>query len=180
MNTVGKRLQAMRKALNLKPHDITAKTTYSEEYVLKVEADKDPSPDGLIKTIAREFSIREEWLRHGTGSMKKNSQDMVRDKFLNQFNHLIYECNDSAMDEIEDSVAYQAVQQKISDMQESLLPVMPKDKQDLFDEYLNAENEYQSIISKLMFVRGLQFGIHLSKLLAIDSDKNYISMLIDT
>jgi transcriptional regulator with XRE-family HTH domain len=63
------RLKALRSALELTQSDFATKLNLSRSIVATYESGRAPVSDRTIADICREFNVREEWLRNGTGPM---------------------------------------------------------------------------------------------------------------
>lgn len=77
--SIGNRLKAIRKALNLNQTDFGARINLSQTTIGQYEKETRPLTERVISQLVNEFHINEEYLRHGTGDMFINRQpDLVR------------------------------------------------------------------------------------------------------
>ena len=67
--SIGKRLKAIRKALNLNQTDFGARINLSQTTIGQYEKETRPITERVISQLVSEFHINEEYLRHGTGDM---------------------------------------------------------------------------------------------------------------
>ncbi|MBO6293425.1 MAG: helix-turn-helix transcriptional regulator [Selenomonas sp.] len=67
--SIGKRLKAIRKALNLNQTDFGARINLSQTTIGQYEKETRPLTERVISQLVSEFHINEEYLRHGTGDM---------------------------------------------------------------------------------------------------------------
>ena len=69
--TIGERIKEVRKSNNLTQADFGKQVKISGASVSMIEKGINNPSDRTISLICREFGIREEWLRDGTGPMKE-------------------------------------------------------------------------------------------------------------
>ena len=69
MDTIGKRINEVRKYFSLNQTQFAKELSVSPSFVSKVEKDKETLSDSLIKLICLTWGINENWLRDGTGNM---------------------------------------------------------------------------------------------------------------
>lgn len=67
--SVGSRIKALRKALDLTQQQFADRLGIARGIVGKYEVDVSSPSDAVISLICREFSVREAWLRTGEGEM---------------------------------------------------------------------------------------------------------------
>ena len=67
--SIGKRLKAIRKALNLNQTDFGTRINLSQTTIGQYEKETRPITERVISQLVSEFHINEEYLRHGTGDM---------------------------------------------------------------------------------------------------------------
>ena len=67
--SIGKRLKATRKALNLNQTEFGAHINLSQTTIGQYEKETRPITERVISQLVCEFHINEEYLRHGTGDM---------------------------------------------------------------------------------------------------------------
>lgn len=68
--SIGKRIKQIRKELNLTMEAFGKQIGVTRNSISMIESEKNNPSDQSIRSICREFGIREEWLRTGQGSMK--------------------------------------------------------------------------------------------------------------
>lgn len=67
---INTRIKELRKfVLKLTQDEFGSKLGLTKTAISYVESGKNNATDRLIKSICREFNVREEWLRYGTGEM---------------------------------------------------------------------------------------------------------------
>lgn len=74
MNTIGKRIEFLRKDLGLSRRAFGEKLSVTESVIVNIEYDRLKRPnqkESLYKLICNEFNVNEEWLRTGEGEMLK-------------------------------------------------------------------------------------------------------------
>lgn len=72
MNTIGKRIEFLRKDLGLSRRAFGEKLSVTESVIVNIEYDRLKRPnqkESLYKLICNEFNVNEEWLRTGEGEM---------------------------------------------------------------------------------------------------------------
>lgn len=69
MNTIGSRIRKLRRTLDLTQQEFADKIGIKRGGVANYEIDRNTPIDSVISLICREFNVREEWLRDGTGEM---------------------------------------------------------------------------------------------------------------
>jgi transcriptional regulator with XRE-family HTH domain len=67
--SIGNRLKAIRKALNLNQTDFGTRINLSQTTIGQYEKETRPLTERVISQLVSEFHINEEYLRHGTGDM---------------------------------------------------------------------------------------------------------------
>ena len=67
--SIGIRLKAIRKTLNLNQTDFGARINLSQTTIGQYEKETRPLTERVISQLVSEFHINEEYLRHGTGDM---------------------------------------------------------------------------------------------------------------
>ncbi|MBO5033467.1 MAG: helix-turn-helix transcriptional regulator [Lachnospiraceae bacterium] len=68
--TVGERVKQLRNFEKLTLEKFGYKLGVGKTAISKIEHGENSVTDQMIKSICREFNVREEWLRDGTGPMK--------------------------------------------------------------------------------------------------------------
>ena len=71
----GKRVKEVRKALGLTLEKFGDRLGVGKTAVSKIEHEQCALTDQMVKSICREFSISEEWLRTGSGNMRIPIED---------------------------------------------------------------------------------------------------------
>lgn len=70
MDTIGDRIRQLRKGtLNLTLVEASSRLGISNQSLSAIETGKNNPSDQTIRSICREFGVREKWLRTGEGSM---------------------------------------------------------------------------------------------------------------
>ena len=84
MNAIGERIRQLRKdTLNLTLVEASSRLGISNQSLSAIETGKNNPSDQTIRSICREFRVREEWLRSGEGSMYMQlTPDQERAVFL--------------------------------------------------------------------------------------------------
>ena len=84
MDTIGERIRYLRKdILNLTLVEASARLGISNPSLSAIETGKNNPSNQTIRSICREFRVREEWLRSGDGSMYMQlTPDQERAVFL--------------------------------------------------------------------------------------------------
>ena len=84
MDTIGERIRYLRKdILNLTLVEASARLGISNPSLSAIETGKNNPSNQTIRSICREFRVREEWLRDGEGSMyMRMTPDQERAAFL--------------------------------------------------------------------------------------------------
>lgn len=72
-STVGNRLKTIRTEFKLTQQSFADRIGISRGALANYEVDRNEPIDAVISLICREFGINEEWLRNGTGRMKRNA-----------------------------------------------------------------------------------------------------------
>ena len=67
--TIGERIKELRKSLNLTLEEFGKKLGVGKTAISKLEKNERNLTDQMALSICREFNVREEWLRDGTGDM---------------------------------------------------------------------------------------------------------------
>ncbi|WP_295159215.1 helix-turn-helix transcriptional regulator [Selenomonas sp. AE3005] len=67
--SIGERLKAIRKVLNLNQTDFGARINLSQTTIGQYEKETRPITERVISQLIAEYNINEEYLRHGTGEM---------------------------------------------------------------------------------------------------------------
>lgn len=65
------RLKKIRTSLGLSQKDFVSKIYLSQDHISSLENGRRCITDRTLKDICNQFDINEEWLRYGTGEMKK-------------------------------------------------------------------------------------------------------------
>lgn len=84
---MNKRIRQLRKALNLSQKDFAAKIGLKQNAISYMEKDGSTVTEQNIKTICAQFSVNEDWLRTGSGSMFLDN-DKKQKEFFDIFNGL--------------------------------------------------------------------------------------------
>lgn len=74
MDTLGSRIKLLRKTLKLNQTNFGSPIGVSYGHISNIENDKDIPSDTIIKLIAINYNVSEEWLRDGTGEMFLNTE----------------------------------------------------------------------------------------------------------
>lgn len=83
MNTIGERIRQLRKAEGLTLKKFGERIGITASSCSTIESGKSNPSDQTIRSICREFRVREEWLRSGEGSMYMQlTPDQERAVFL--------------------------------------------------------------------------------------------------
>lgn len=84
MNAIGERIRQLRKdTLNLTLVEASSRLGISNQSLSAIETGKNNPSDQTIRSICREFGVREKWLRSGEGSMYMQlTPDQERAVFL--------------------------------------------------------------------------------------------------
>lgn len=82
MNT---RLKQIRKALNLTQQEFADRLKIKRNTVATYETGKSNPSDAAVSLICREFNVREEWLRNGTGEMFRASPSSALDALSEEY-----------------------------------------------------------------------------------------------
>lgn len=107
------RIKKLRKELDLTQEKFGARISVKGNTVAQWESGRNEPPDSAITFICREFNVREEWLRNGTGEMFEPEPSSALDALAAEF-HL-------------DRAAYVAVEKFINlppDAREGILSYM--------------------------------------------------------
>lgn len=75
----GNRIKELRAALKITQDVFAEKVTISRNYLSLLESDKREPSDIVLKSICREFSVSEQWLRSGEGEMFVQKTGLVAD-----------------------------------------------------------------------------------------------------
>ena len=67
--TIGERIKELRKSFNLTLEEFGKKLGVGKTAISKLEKSERNLTDQMALSICREFNVREEWLRDGTGDM---------------------------------------------------------------------------------------------------------------
>lgn len=81
------RIKELRKTLNLTMEKFGARLGVGKTAISKLENGERNLTDQMFKSICREFNVREEWLRNGSGKMQNPSPSDALDQ-LKQDYHL--------------------------------------------------------------------------------------------
>lgn len=76
--TIGSRIGQLIDALNIKKVRFAERIKVDQSYITQLTSDKRNPSDRTIADMCREFNVREEWLRNGTGEM---FLDFTEDEF---------------------------------------------------------------------------------------------------
>lgn len=79
------RLKQIRKALNLTQQEFADRLKIKRNTVATYETGKSNPSDAAVSLICREFNVREEWLRDGTGEMFKATPSSVLDALSEEY-----------------------------------------------------------------------------------------------
>lgn len=79
------RLKQIRKTLNLTQQEFADRLKIKRNTVATYETGKSNPSDAAVSLICREFNVREEWLRDGTGDMFKAAPSSVLDALAEQY-----------------------------------------------------------------------------------------------
>ncbi len=79
------RLKQIRKALNLTQQEFADRLKIKRNTVATYETGKSNPSDAAVSLICREFNIREEWLRDGTGEMFKAAPSSALDALSEEY-----------------------------------------------------------------------------------------------
>lgn len=76
-----KRIKEIRMAIGLSQSDFGKRIGVSRDTIANIEGNRSEIKDVFIKSICREYRVREEWLREGTGDIfiKKSAEDELND-----------------------------------------------------------------------------------------------------
>lgn len=66
---MNERIKALRKTLNLTLEQFGERVGVTKMTISRIENGKNNVTEQMCKSICREFNIREDWLRNGTGEM---------------------------------------------------------------------------------------------------------------
>lgn len=66
---MNKRIKTLRKTLNLTLEQFGERVGVTKMTISRIENGKNNVTEQMCKSICREFNIREDWLRNGTGEM---------------------------------------------------------------------------------------------------------------
>lgn len=79
------RLKQIRKALNLTQQEFADRLKIKRNTVATYETGKSNPSDAAVSLICREFNVREEWLRNGTGEMFKAAPSSALDALAEEY-----------------------------------------------------------------------------------------------
>lgn len=79
------RLKQIRKALNLTQQEFADRLKIKRNTVATYETGKSNPSDAAVSLICREFNVREEWLRSGTGEMFKAAPSSALDALSEEY-----------------------------------------------------------------------------------------------
>lgn len=79
------RLKQIRKALNLTQQEFADRLKIKRNTVATYETGKSNPSDAAVSLICREFNVREEWLRDGTGEMFKAAPSSALDALSEEY-----------------------------------------------------------------------------------------------
>lgn len=79
---MNERLKQLRKSLDLTQQAFADRIGISRGNIAAYEVGKNAISDAVISLICREFDVNEDWLRYGTGDMKRN---LSRDEEIASF-----------------------------------------------------------------------------------------------
>lgn len=76
-----KRIKEIRMAIGLSQSDFGKRIGVSRDTIANIEGNRSEIKDVFIKSICREYGVREEWLREGTGDIfiKKSAEDELNE-----------------------------------------------------------------------------------------------------
>ena len=81
--SVGSRIKELRKAKGLTQQEFAERVSSKQSTIATYESDRNAPSDAVISLICREFNVREEWLRDGTGEMfEQLTEDEDRARFF--------------------------------------------------------------------------------------------------
>lgn len=69
---MNERIKTLRKTLNLTLEQFGERVGVTKMTISRIENGKNNVTEQMCKSICREFNIREDWLRNGTGEMFEN------------------------------------------------------------------------------------------------------------
>lgn len=69
MDTIGERIGKLIEALGMKKVRFAERLKIDQSYVTQLTRGKRNPSDRIISDMCREFNVREEWLRNGSGEM---------------------------------------------------------------------------------------------------------------
>ena len=78
-------LKQIRKALNLTQQEFADRLKIKRNTVATYETGKSNPSDAAVSLICREFNVREEWLRNGTGEMFKAAPSSALDALSEEY-----------------------------------------------------------------------------------------------
>lgn len=83
---MNERIKELRTALGLTLDAFGERIGMGKSSVSKIEKGINGTTDQTIKSICREFNVREEWLRTGTGNMFHQDAESVLDRVADEYN----------------------------------------------------------------------------------------------
>ncbi len=99
--TVNQRVKAVRQALNLSQAKFAKALSMSNGYIAGIELAHNNVNDRIIKLICFTFSVNEQWLRTGSGSMFNEEPDKLMELASSTFKELKPEYQDYILKQIE-------------------------------------------------------------------------------
>ena len=125
-----KRIKEIRMAIGLSQSDFGKRIGVSRDTIANIEGNRSEIKDVFIKSICREYGVREEWLREGTGDIfiKKSAEDELnelarkvmsdtRDSFRRRFVSMLAKLTDEQW-------------KVLSDMEDLMLAAKPETSSD--------------------------------------------------
>lgn len=82
---MNERLKQLRKALNFTQQEFADRLKIKRNTVATYETGKSNPSDAAVSLICREFNVREEWLRNGTGEMFKAAPSSALDALSEEY-----------------------------------------------------------------------------------------------
>jgi transcriptional regulator with XRE-family HTH domain len=73
MSDLAERIKQLRDMMGISQHVFASSLGVNRSHISKIETSAASPSEQLLKSICREFDIREEWLKSGTGPILKNN-----------------------------------------------------------------------------------------------------------
>lgn len=83
--TIGERIKVLRKEKNLSMEDFGSVIGMGKSAVSRIENGVNGTTDQTIRSICREFSVNEQWLRTGEGEMLEQTRASVLDRLSTEY-----------------------------------------------------------------------------------------------